>query len=145
MYRRVQDLIDNLHVIIKYSSELEADGAYLPKLNWIIINSKLDEHTQFETLLHELGHACQHHDCIELYNATVASHSKFEYEADKFMISELVEAYISANDIDITQINYVNFILDNDLDSSYIPVLQKILYTKSKNKNYISYQHLSKY
>lgn len=66
MYRRVQDLIDNLHVIIKYSSELEADGAYLPKLNWIIINSKLDEHTQFETLLHELGHACQHLSLIHI-------------------------------------------------------------------------------
>lgn len=35
-----------------------------------------------------------------------------------------------------TQINYVNFILDNDLDSSYIPVLQKVLYTKSRNMNY---------
>ena len=134
MEQRIKDLIDKLHIIVKYTSEFESAGVYIPELNWIIINSNLNEYDQLETLLHELGHACQHHDCFELYNTTINNHLKCEYEADTFMIEELVEKYMSVNNIDIEQINYVNFIVDNDLSTSYIPMLQKILQSKIKRK-----------
>lgn len=134
MEQRIKDLIDKLHIIVKYTSEFESAGVYIPELNWIIINSNLNEYDQLETLLHELGHACQHRDCFELYNTTLNNHLKCEYEADTFMIEELVEKYMSVNNIDIEQINYVNFIVDNDLSTSYIPMLQKILQSKIKRK-----------
>ena len=134
MEQRIKDLIDKLHIIVKYTSEFESAGVYIPELNWIIINSNLNEYDQLETLLHELGHACQHHDCFELYNTTINNHLKCEYEADTFMIEELVEKCMSVNNIDIEQINYVNFIVDNDLSTSYIPMLQKILQSKIKRK-----------
>ena len=134
MEQRIKDLIDKLHIIVKYTSEFESAGVYIPELNWIIINSNLNEYDQLETLLHELGHACQHHDCFELYNTTINNHLKCEYEADTFMIEEIVEKYMSVNNIDIEQINYVNFIVDNDLSTSYIPMLQKILQSKIKRK-----------
>ena len=134
MEQRIKDLIDKLHIIVKYTSEFENAGVYIPELNWIIINSNLNEYDQLETLLHELGHACQHHDCVELYNSTLASHSKCEYEADKFMLEELVENYMSINNLDASQVNYVNFIVDNNLSTYYIPTLQKILYTKAKEQ-----------
>ena len=134
MEQRIKDLIDKLHIIVKYTSEFENAGVYIPELNWIIINSNLNEYDQLETLLHELGHACQHHDCVELYNSTLASHSKCEYEADKFMLEELVENYMSINNLDASQVNYVNFIVDNNLSTSYIPILQKILQSKIKRK-----------
>lgn len=134
MEQRIKDLIDKLHIIVKYTSEFESAGVYIPELNWIIINSNLNEYDQLETLLHELGHACQHHDCFELYNTTLNNHLKCEYEADTFMIEELVEKYMSVNNIDIEQINYVNFIVDNDLSTSYIPMLRKILQSKIKRK-----------
>ena len=134
MEQRIKDLIDKLHIIVKYTSEFESAGVYIPELNWIIINSNLNEYDQLETLLHELGHACQHHDCFELYNTTINNHLKCEYEADTFMIEELVEKCMSVNNIDIEQINYVNFIVDNDISTSYIPMLQKILQSKIKRK-----------
>lgn len=139
MEQRIKDLIDKLHIIVKYTSEFENAGVYIPELNWIIINSNLNEYDQLETLLHELGHACQHHDCVELYNSTLASHSKCEYEADKFMLEELVENYMSINNLDASQINYVNFIVDNNLSTYYIPTLQKILYTKAKEQKLFGY------
>ena len=132
--QRVQDLVDNLGVKIKYSGKIEVGGTYIASLNWIIINSNLREMDQYEVLLHELGHACQHRDCFELYNTTLNNHLKCECEADTFMIEELVEKYMSVNNIDIEQINYVNFIVDNDLSTSYIPMLQKILQSKIKRK-----------
>lgn len=135
MEQHIKDLIDKLHIIVKYTSEFESAGVYIPELNWIIINSNLTEHDQFETLLHELGHACQHHDCVELYNSTLASHSKCEYEADRFMLEELVENYMSINNLDASQVNYVNFIVDNNLSTYYIPTLQKILCTKAKEQD----------
>lgn len=133
--QRIQDLVDNLGVKIKYSGKIEAGGTYIASLNWIIINSNLREMDQYEVLLHELGHACQHRDCFELYNSTLASHSKCEYEADKFMLEELVENYMSINNLDASQVNYVNFIVDNNLSTYYIPTLQKILYTKAKEQD----------
>lgn len=139
MEQRIKDLIDKLHIIVKYTSEFESSGVYIPELNWIIINSNLNEYDQLETLLHELGHACQHHDCVELYNSTLASHSKCEYEADKFMLEELVENYMSINNLDISQVNYVNFIVDNNLSTYYIPTLQKILYTKAREQKLFGY------
>lgn len=139
MEQRIKDLIDKLHIIVKYTSEFESSGVYIPELNWIIINSNLNEYDQLETLLHELGHACQHHDCVELYNSTLASHSKCEYEADKFMLEELVENYMSINNLDISQVNYVNFIVDNNLSTYYIPTLQKLLYTKAREQKLFGY------
>lgn len=139
MEQRIKDLIDKLHIIVKYTSKFENAGVYIPELNWIIINSNLNEYDQLETLLHELGHACQHHDCVELYNSTLASHSKCEYEADRFMLEELVENYMSINNLDASQVNYVNFIVDNNLSTYYIPTLQKILYTKAKEQKLFGY------
>lgn len=133
--QRIQDLVDNLDVKIKYSSKIEAGGTYIASLNWIIINSNLREMDQYEVLLHELGHACQHRDCFELYNTTLNNHLKCECEADAFMIEELVENYMSINNLDASQVNYVNFIVDNNLSTYYIPTLQKILYTKAKEQD----------
>lgn len=69
----------------------------------------------------------------------LASYSKCEYETDKFMLEKLVENYMSINNLDANQVNYVNFIMDNNLSTYYIPTLPKILYTKAEEQNLFGY------
>ena len=128
MEARVKKIIRELGVHIIYDSELDDDGHYVPGINIITINSRLSEFDQMKTLLHELGHACLHHDKCELYQVTFAMHSSMEKEANSYMIGQLLNHYTALPEFELSSFNYLQFIEDNELDVSYAPIIQEIIF-----------------
>ncbi|EGO8850064.1 zinc metallopeptidase [Enterococcus faecalis] len=127
LWSKIQRLIDELGVTIIERDGLDTDGHYIAELNTIVLRSTLDEIGKICTLLHELGHACQHQHNYELYRITFALHSKMEYQADYYMIEQLLDSYMSLADLKPIEVNYVKFLDDMDLDYSHIETVKKIL------------------
>lgn len=84
--------------------DMKSHGYYNTELKVIFINEKLDEDEQKEAILHELGHVLNHKDLVSLYNIP-SYRTKMEYEANKYMITYLI------NESD-GQFNYSN-VLEN--------------------------------
>lgn len=69
---------------------MESGGYYNSTLKVIFINENLDEDSQKEVLLHELGHVLKHKDFSPLYK-NFYYRSKMENEATKYMVKYLVD------------------------------------------------------
>lgn len=69
-------------------------------------------------MLHEIGHATKHQNESSLYCSTASSHLKMEYEADKFMVNELVHEYLLQSGVEAKDVNYQDFANDNHLKNS---------------------------
>ncbi|MGM0239438.1 hypothetical protein ID741_002037 [Enterococcus sp. AZ103] len=59
-----------------------------------------------------------------------------EYEAECFMITELVKIYISLADIDIHQFNFMIFIEQNDLGIEYEGLIKQVAYEYAYKQSY---------
>lgn len=127
MDRKIQKIIDQLGVEIKEHPCLDADGHYFPAINAIILNANLVGIKRNLVLLHELGHACLHHNNRELYNLTASMHYKMETEADLFMINRIIEHRFNDSDFDPDSFNYMNFLESYELDLNYEPVVKQIV------------------
>lgn len=138
MEARVKEIIRELGVHIKYDSALDDDGHYISRFNIIVINDNLSEFDQMKTLLHELGHACLHYDKCELYEVTFAMHSRMEKEADSYMIGQLLSHYTALPEFELSSFNYMKFIEDTELDPSYAPVVQDMIFQYAHNFKSIS-------
>lgn len=88
---RLKNIIEELRVKIIYDDCLETDGHYLSVINVIVINNNLSDYNKEKVLLHELGHAAMHQDNYRLYKLTFVLHSKFECEANNYMIDSFIE------------------------------------------------------
>ncbi|WP_314063545.1 ImmA/IrrE family metallo-endopeptidase [uncultured Vagococcus sp.] len=80
-------------------ADIEDGAHYLPDCKTIIANNHLEESELIAVILHEIKHIISHTDYIALYVMSSSYRSKMEYEADLYMIEEL----ISEND------GYFNF------------------------------------
>lgn len=128
---KIKDLIRKLDITICYDPNLDSDGRYIADFNFIALKSGLSEEQEFKALVHELGHACDHHNCLDSYERALNG-SRMERQANNFMLSETLEQYISINGLEPWQVNYVNFLNDVGLDYSYIPIVQACLKSMSK-------------
>lgn len=106
--------------------DLEDDGYFDPLLKIVFVNQNLSEENQKKVIYHEIGHGKLHIELAALYKLPVP-HSKMENEADKFMISRLLEDYISVSGVEASQINYMKFIEDNELDSRYEDIVKALI------------------
>lgn len=109
-----------------YDPNLDSDGRYIAEFNLIAINSSLSEQGQVLALLHELGHACDHHNCLDSFDRLLNG-SKLERIANNFLIGETVEQYLSINDLAPDQVNGITLLDDMGLDYSYLPVIKMCL------------------
>lgn len=125
MDRNVKEIVDELHVTIKYDDNLDKPGHYISSLNIIVLNGSLSDFELTKTLLHELGHAALHQHNSELYNVTTTMHSKMEYEAETFMSRQLVRQYMDLHDADPASINYMDFIAENELNYDLAPKVKE--------------------
>lgn len=66
------------------------DGYYLPKEKIIFVNSNLSDADKRQVIFHEIGHALLHEDIADLYSIGEINKMKMEYEADRFMLAELI-------------------------------------------------------
>ena len=71
--------------------DIEKPGHYIAGAKTLFVSSQLDEVKLKEVILHELKHVMDHSDYLELYRNSFSFRSKMEYEADFFMIDELIE------------------------------------------------------
>lgn len=71
--------------------EIDKPGHYVAEARTIFVSNQLDEGSLKEVILHELKHVMDHSDYIDLYNKSFVYRSKMEYEADLFMIDEVIE------------------------------------------------------
>jgi len=90
---QILEIVEKLNITIVYDEFLEDHGKYLPIVNIIALNSKLNDFEMKRALLHELGHACEDHDNYELYKLSFVLKSKMEYAANRFMISYFTSEY----------------------------------------------------
>lgn len=124
--QKIKDLLSELDISISYDPNLDDDGRYISEFNFIALNSAISEERQTIALLHELGHACEHHNCLDSFDRLLNG-SKLERVANIFLIDETVAQYLSTNDLEPEQVNYVALLANIGLDDSYLPVIQMSL------------------
>lgn len=127
MDRKIQKIIDQLGVEIEEHPCLDADGHYFPAINAIVLNANLVGIKRNLVLLHELGHACLHHNNRELYNLTASMHYKMETEADLFMINRIIEHRFNDSDFDPDSFNYMNFLESYELNPNYESAVKELI------------------
>lgn len=126
MDRRIKNIAKELGVEIEFDSTLDKPGHYVAALNLIVINGNMDDFDTKKALLHELGHASRHKNNYFMYKLAFSLHSTMEREAERYMIKELLEEYISSSDIEIQYMNYMNFIEGAELDVSYESMVREL-------------------
>ncbi len=124
--QKIKDLLSELDISIFYDPNLDDDGRYISEFNFIALNNSISEERQTIALLHELGHACEHHNCLDSFDRLLNG-SKLERVANNFLIDETVAQYLSTNDLEPEQVNYVALLANIGLDDSYLPVIQMSL------------------
>ncbi|WP_283265549.1 ImmA/IrrE family metallo-endopeptidase [Streptococcus dysgalactiae] len=71
----------------------ERSGFYYPDLRIIYVNQNLSQIEKEKVILHELGHI--EHDPKQYQRLLL----KYENQADRFMIRELIKNYLSSHDV----------------------------------------------
>ena len=127
MKRKINEIIDQLGVNIEEHAGLDADGHYIAMINTIVLDAQLAGLKRTLVLLHELGHACLHHNNHELYNLTASMHCKMETEADLFMINRIMERRFNDSDFDPDSFNYMNFLESYELNPNYESVVKELV------------------
>ena len=61
-HAKIKEIIDQLGVNIEEHTGLDADGHYIAMINTIVLDAQLAGLKRTLVLLHELGHACLHHN-----------------------------------------------------------------------------------
>lgn len=126
MAEKVIDIIRELGVSV-IVGDFDNPGYYVPELNAICIDEKLDECQHEAVLLHELGHAAKQKNEIELYNATKTMKLKMECEANRFMISYLFHRYIKYTGEEPYRIDYLEFMRQNDIPLRDEDIVKEII------------------
>ncbi|MGM0214910.1 hypothetical protein IGI42_002491 [Enterococcus sp. AZ109] len=132
--RRIRKIVDTLKVTILYRAGMDKPGHYIAATNTIVLKEGMSEMEEMRVLLHELGHACKHHNNYHLYNLTFTLRSKMEAEAEQYMIKKLLDKYMAASDIDLRHVNYMKFIESNDLNPKYEHAVKELLNDLATNQ-----------
>lgn len=100
-----------------YLVDMDKKGMCIINKKTILISSKMSEHEQIKVTRHELKHF-EHKDFFELYKQFVYR-SKFEFEADNYMI----DSFIEEND---HQFNYSMIMEEFNIGIGYDTRYQKV-------------------
>lgn len=119
MDSKIRDLVKSLGITVVYDGTLEKDAYYMPKFDIVVVNNNLSEFDQKKALLHELKHAASHKNEIELYNIAFSLHSKMEYQAECFMVVELLDDYIQKTGLEPSQVNRITFLESCNIDTRF--------------------------
>lgn len=99
---KYHQLANEHHVKIMETDLIEAKGYYSPDLKVIFINSRLSAPERKYVLLHEFHH-------IFDAESEGVPHLKSEYEANQFMIKQMIDDYLNELDIPVKELNYIDF------------------------------------
>lgn len=93
------ELAGRFNVDVVEAEGLQANGYYSPDLRVIFINPNLSEKERRYTMLHELMHVID----------TEPNAIKQEADANRFMISAMIDDYLNETGKDINELSYVQF------------------------------------
>ncbi|MBN7273692.1 ImmA/IrrE family metallo-endopeptidase [Ligilactobacillus pobuzihii] len=130
MDRKIRDMLNEYDIGLQYSSLLEDEGFYIPELNIIVVNSDLNEVEQLKVILHELTHAANDREDAQLYERIETLRQKMECEANKFMVSGMLDEYMNEADLEPYEVNYTDFLAGSELEPSYDTLVIKLLKQK---------------
>jgi Predicted Zn peptidase len=130
MDRKIRDMLNEYDIGLQYSSLLEDEGFYIPELNIIVVNSDLNEVEQLKVVLHELTHAANDRKDAQLYERIETLRQSMECEANKFMISGMLDEYMSISNLSPDEVNYADFLAGSELEPSYDTLVIKLLKQK---------------
>lgn len=130
MDRKIRDMLNEYDIVLQYSSLLEDKGFYIPELNIIVVNSNLNEVEQLKVILHELTHAANDREDAQLYEKVETLRQKMECEANKFMVSGMLDEYMNEADLEPYEVNYTDFLAGSELEPSYDTLVIKLLKQK---------------
>lgn len=119
MDRRIKELIDALGATIVYDDNMDKDAYCITMFSIIVVNSNLTEFEQKKAILHELKHIASHKHEVDLYNIAFSLHSKMEYQAECFMVEELLDDYIQKTGLEPSQVNRITFLESCNIDASF--------------------------
>lgn len=107
--------------------EMESDGCYIEQEHTIFVNSSLSQEDRRKTIYHEIKHVVDHKEFIELYKI-IYFRNRMEYEADCFMIENLLYDYIDKCDIEPYQVNAIAFLDYYELDYSCESIVKNMVW-----------------
>lgn len=110
--------------------DIEAPALYIAAIHTIVVSANLTETEQEQALRHELAHVEQSNS---LYRASVAQKLKLEHEANCYMVSELLQTYLSQTDQALEDINYITFMEQVGLSDKYIPIVEHVVKQAESN------------
>lgn len=103
--------------------DIEAPALYIAAIHTIVVSTNLNESEQEHALRHELAHVEQSNS---LYRASAAQKLKLEYEANCYMVSDLLQTYLSQTGQALEDINYITFMEQVGLSDKYIPIVEYV-------------------
>lgn len=113
--------------------EMESDGCYIEEEHIIFVNCSLSQEDRRKTIYHEIKHVVDHKEFIELYKIFYFR-TKMEYEADRFMIENLVYDFLSECHIDPYQINIFSFMDYYELDYNCESTIRNLILEMVRNE-----------
>ena len=124
---RIDDLLKENNITVAFLDDLDSKGLYIPEKRTIILKSELSSEEQTLVLLHELGHILHDGDIPGSYAGYSVPHSKMEYQANDFMLRELLHKYVLTTGEDPADINCVAFLESERLPLCLEDNVKKIL------------------
>lgn len=105
-----------------------------PKGPVIVVNKNIVDDFFDWIATHEIGHDKFDSLVNGCYRSNDAVHSKMEYNANRYMISEMFDKYIACEGVDVEDINPVEFLEQRGLSLNLEPILRKIILEKVKTR-----------
>lgn len=106
--------------------EMESDGCFIEERNIIFVNSSLSQEDRRKTIYHEIKHVVDHKEFVELYKIFYFR-NKMEYEADRYMVENLLYDFMSECHIDPYQINIFSFMDYYELDYNCETIVKTLI------------------
>ncbi|HER0072212.1 TPA: ImmA/IrrE family metallo-endopeptidase [Streptococcus pyogenes] len=99
----IEEILDFHNVELAYfDNELwPRPGIYIDEIKVVFVNRALSDESKKKVILHELGHI--EHDPKQYQRLLL----KYENQADRFMIRELIKNYLSSHDV--VDFNWLQF------------------------------------
>lgn len=132
---KIEHLLRERNIHIEYADvDFQAQLFDTPKGHVIIVNKNIVDDFLDWVTTHEIGHDKFDQLTTGSYRNNDAVHSKMEYNANKYMVSEMFDKYLSTECVDIEDINPVEFLEQRGLDLKLEPILRNIILKRVKGR-----------
>ena len=135
MDSKIERLLKDRNIHIEYADvDFQAQIFDTPKGPVIIVNKNIIDDFLDWVTTHEIGHDKFDQFTTGSYRNNDAVHTKMEYNANKYMVTEMFDKYLSTECVDIEDINPVEFLEQRGLDLKLEPILRKIILEKTTKR-----------